>query len=88
MIAAVIFLLLFKEFIFFRENALQPEKSRVFLLKKELTAEVTVMAQACVGPVSQKTSQTTSCCRGDGEEEGAGKQTQPTLTGCLGSFHR
>ena len=84
MIAAVIFLLLFKEFIFFRENALQPEKSRVFLLKKELTAEVTVMAQACVGPVSQKTS----CCRGDGEEERAGKQTQPTLTGCLRSFHR
>ena len=30
MIAAVIFLLLFKEFIFFRENALQPEKKSCF----------------------------------------------------------
>ena len=30
MIAAVIFLLLFKEFIFFRENALEPEKKSCF----------------------------------------------------------
>ena len=79
MIAAVIFLLLFKEFIFSGKTHCNQRKSRVFLLKKELTAEVTVMAQACVGPVSQKTSLTTSCCRGDGEEEGAGNQTQPTL---------